>query len=162
MSNTEENFLVVTSNDRNVVANPKTGQYYIDLNNVFKRIKQIQLIHAILPKQGTILNQPYLLLTVNELSNSLYANDQHISSCFQLLPILTPVTGGDYIHLDTRKNQESIVYFIPSPKESLKRITINIKDYQGNIFDFGEPNGDVTKTFQNTFIFKITTEKMEF
>ncbi len=162
MSNTSENFLVVTSNDRNTDSFPLVCNYRIDLDKKFKNIKQVQLVHAIIPNAGNVLNEPYLLLKIEEFRNSLYSNNMHISECFQILPILSPTSGGDFIHIDTRKYQESTVYFVPSPKASLGRISISITDSTGAFFDFGAPSGDTSKTFENTFILKVITEEKKF
>jgi len=162
MSNTTEDFLVISSNDRDTTAYPKVCQYSINLDKKFRKVKTVQLVHSILPKQGTILSHPYLLLHIEEFKNSLYSNDQNISKCFQILPVNNIVSGYDYINFDSRKNQESIVYYIPAPKERLQRLTIKITDLDGNLFDFGAPDGDTTKTYRNTFMFKIISEAKEF
>ena len=39
----------------------------------------------------------------------------------------------------------------------LSKMSISIRDYQGNLFNFGDDSGGPNKALQNMFIFKIFT-----
>ncbi len=154
---TKKHFLVVSSKDRDVTKYPSSSNFVIGLNNPFKSIYKIELLHATLPDKNSISSEPYLVLNIDELtSNTISSNDTVIEKSFAILYPVIPVTSGSFMQLDSKVFEHTGVEYTITPKASLSKISIKITDNDGNIFSFGGDN-TLTKDYQCTFIFQITT-----
>lgn len=150
------NYIVVSSKDRDVSQYPNVNRYMIDLPSEFKNIKTIELIQAILPDQNNIKLEPYILLKIEELEDVMVSNDRNISDAFAIIQICCPAIDGGFINMDTKIHEKTVKFF-KTPKASLSRMTIRVTDYAGVLFDFGSATPGLTKTYQNTFVFKVVT-----
>jgi hypothetical protein len=165
---THDNYLSISSSNRDVSSYPLHYSYRINLDQPFKNVKKIEMISAILPNQpatvssGDILNEPYLIIDVEEFNYIEFPNNVGSSALkgFSILPLKSPTksTGGfinpelGCIYHKSKVFKESLA--------SLSSITIRIRDHQGNLYDFGQGAGSTNKDYQNHFIFKITTEEV--
>lgn len=150
-------YLVVSSNDRDVIEYPNVNSYVINLQNEIKNITSIQLIQAIIPDKNDVTQEPFLLLKIQEMEDVMISNNRNISDAFAILQMASPVSSGYFIEIDT-KIHENCVKFYKTPKSSLSRLTVSITDSNGNLFDFGPDTPDPpNKQLQNLFVFKLTT-----
>lgn len=147
-------YLTVSSKDRDVVQYQSESNYVVNFHQEFKNIHSIELIQAIVPDKNDVTNEPYLLLKVEELENVMVSVDRNVSDAFAILQLCSPTTTGTFIQIDKRIHENVVKYF-KTPKSTLSRMTINITDSDGALFDFGG-TGSLSKEFQNTFVFKIT------
>jgi hypothetical protein len=63
--------------------------------------------------------------------------------------------AGKFINIDKRTFENTILKY-KTPKAKLSRLSINITDADGTLFDFGG-SGSTSKATQCQFIFKIIT-----
>lgn len=163
--NLYEHYVCVNSGNRNSTNYPLHYNYRINFNEVYKNVKKIELIKSVIPNQGAtvssgdILNEPFLLIDIEEINYIQVPSSGKTLEGFAVIPLAIPnkSTGG-FINLDLGTSyQTSKVY--KEPIASLTSITIKIKDLNGDLYDFGQPSGSTAKQFQNTFVFKITTQE---
>jgi hypothetical protein len=154
-----EHYLSISSRDRNRTTYPNVNNYIINFPLEFRNIASIELVQAIIPAQNNVDQEPYLLLTIDELPDVMISNDKNIANSFAILQLSSPVTAGGFIQIDKRIHENTVLTF-KTPKANLAKMTVSIRDCLGELFDFGNdaslPNAP-TKSLQNTFIFKITT-----
>jgi hypothetical protein len=151
-------YLTVSSKERNVSLYPNVNNYVVHFQKEFKNISSVELIQAIIPDRNDVINEPYLLLKIEELEDVMVSNDKHISDAFAILQLAAPSSSGHFIQLDKRIHENTVKYF-RIPKASLSKMTIKITDYDGVLFDFLDGSTDnvnnPVKAYQNTFVFKI-------
>lgn len=148
-------YITISSRDRDIEQYPTVSRYTIPLPKEFKNIISLELIQAIVPDKNNVLEEPYLVLQIDELDDVMVSNDRNISDGFALLQLATPNTSGGFIMCDKRIHENTTKYF-RTPKASLAKMTVTVNDCDGTPFDFGNdsPNPP-NKAFQNTFVFKI-------
>jgi hypothetical protein len=149
-------YLSISSKDRDTTAFPNVNRYVINFQKEYKNLHSIELVQAIIPSKNNVISEPYLLLHIDEIDNVIDSNDTNISNSFAFLQIAQPDTNNGFIQMDSRIQEYTVKYY-DTPKASLSRMSITIKDDSGNPFDFGEQQMSLDKQDQNTFIFKITT-----
>lgn len=152
---TRDHYLVVSSSERDPVAYPSSSNFVLTLHKEYRNIVSVELIQAILPDKNSVTSEPYLLLKINELEECMDSNNKPISDSFAMLSIPSPVVSGTFIHIDKRIF-ENVTLNYRTPKANLSKITVQITDYSGAIFDFGG-SGSLAKETQCVFVFKITT-----
>jgi hypothetical protein len=150
-----DNYLVVSSADRDTSIYPSASNFVINLDQEYKNIESIELIQAIVPDQNSVTAEPYLLLKVKEFDHTMESNNKQIYDSFAILQICSPTVPGSFLQIDKRIF-ENVTLNYRTPKANLSKLTISITDATGNIFDFGG-SGTTTKAYQNLFVFKITT-----
>lgn len=154
-----ENYISISSRDRNRTNHPNVNSYTITFPVEFRNIASVELIQAIIPAQNDVDQEPYLLLTIDELPDVMISNDKFIANSFAILQLSSPVTAGGFIQIDKRIHENTVLTF-RSPKANLAKMTVSIRDCLGNLFDFGSDTSAPTtpsKNLQNTFIFKVVT-----
>ena len=154
-----DNYLVISSVDRDTTIYPSSSYFVIDLQKEYRNITEIELIQAIIPDTNNVLSEPYLLLNVKELENIMDSNNKYISESFAMLQLCPPVTSGTFIQLDKRIS-ENVILNYRTPKARLSRMSISVTNSLGNVFEFsGTSGGDgtINKSTQSQFVFKITT-----
>lgn len=157
----EENsyYITVSSRDRDRSVYPDVNRYSINLPQEFRNIYSVELVQAIIPAKNDSEAEPYLLLDIDEVIDVMISNDKHISDSFAILQTTSPTTVGGFMQIDKRIHENTVKYY-KTPKASLAKITISIKDCLGNLFNFGSDTAlpsTVDKSLQNTFVFKIVT-----
>lgn len=146
-----EHYLVVTSLNRNTTQYPNQNHYQITLDKEYKNVYQIELIQSILPDKNNITQEPYILLKVDEITETMDSVDTAISQSFAILCLPSPT--GNFLVIDKRIHENVVRTFI-QPKAKLDKITITVSDHLGQPFNFGS---GTEKQLQNTFVFKLTT-----
>jgi hypothetical protein len=147
-------YLVVSSKDRDIVKYPSSSQFSLRLPKEYKNIHSVELIQAIIPDKNNVMNEPYLVLTIEELVDTMESSDANISDSFAILMLNPPVSSGTFISIDNRIHENTVLNYT-TPKASLSKMTIKLTDFDGSIFSFGG-NGSLTKDTQILFVFKIT------
>lgn len=151
-------YLTVSSKERNVSLYPNVNSYVVHFQKEFKNIYSVELIQAIIPDRNDVVNEPYLLLKIEELEDVMVSNDKHVSDAFAILQLAPPSSSGNFIQLDKRIHENTVKYF-RIPKANLSKMTIKIVDYDGVPFDFLNGATDnvssPVKAYQNTFVFKV-------
>jgi hypothetical protein len=150
-----EYYLVVSSKDRDPVIYPNPNSFRLTLPKIYRNIHSVELIQAILPDKNSILSEPYIVLTVNELEDIMESNDPHISDAFAILMLAPPNAAGGFISVDNRIHENTVLRY-PTPKANLSTMTIKLTDFNGDLFNFTNTPGIIDKQYENTFIFKIT------
>lgn len=153
-----EHYIVLESKARDLAAYPQPGQYRIVFGDSYRNVKKIELIGATIPDQNSVTSEPYLVLSIDEFDN-LESSNQNNDNGFSILQLKTPNVSGAFINIDTLASSGTLKTF-KTPIAKIDRMTISIKDYDGNTFSFGDDtlNSPPNKPLQNIFIFKITTE----
>lgn len=150
------NYLTISSKDRDIDAYPNSNSYSIKFNDEFKNIFSIELIQSIIPAKNSVETEPYLLLKIEELEDVMISNDRHVSDSFAILQMAPPTTTGGFIQIDKRIHENTTKFF-RIPKASLNKLTISITDCFGTLFNFGTDGPTPLKALQNTFVFRIVT-----
>lgn len=150
-----ENYLIVSSADRDTSIYPSSSNFVIQLQQEYKNITSVELIQAIVPDKNDVTAEPYLLLKVNEFENTMESNNKQIYNSFAILQVCQPTVPNSFLQIDKRIF-ENVTLNYRTPRASLSKITIQITNSEGSIFDFGG-SGATTKATQCLFVFKITT-----
>lgn len=150
---TVDYYLTISSKDRNTTNYPDVSKYSITLQNELRNIVEMELIQAIIPSKNNVADEPYLLLKIDEIENTMISNDRNIIDSFAILQ-MSPPTVNKFIHVDKRIFENTTKFF-KTPKASLSKFTISLLDASGNLFDFNNSPGSTDKDYQNIFIFKI-------
>jgi hypothetical protein len=150
-----DNYLIVSSTDRDTSVYPSSSNFVIQLEKEYKNITSVELIQAIVPDKNSVTSEPYLLLRVREFENTMDSNNKHIFNSFAILQVCSPTVADSFLQIDKRIF-ENITLNYRTPRANLSKITIQITDANGNIFDFGG-SGSTDKATQCLFVFKITT-----
>lgn len=156
-----EIYVVVRSEDRDLSNYPQPQTYRIDLETSIKNIHSIELIEGYIPDQNNVTQEPYLLLDIPELRDQpMECVSKHISNSFAILQMSPPVTSGYFIWFDKRTHENTIKYY-KNTKARLNHLTINIRNHQGELFNFGDDTLSTppNKSLQNMFVFKIITKE---
>lgn len=146
-----EHYLVITSLNRDAVHHPNVNHYQINLEKPYKNVHAMELIQSILPDRNNITTEPYILLKIDELQDTMDSVDDQIADSFAILCL--PPTTGSYLVIDKRIHENTIKTFV-QPKASLERLTVTLTDNLGQPFDFGP---GTEKQLQNTLVFKVVT-----
>ena len=152
---TFENYLVISSADRDISLYPKSNYFVMNLDEEYRNISKIELIQAIVPDQNNITSEPYLLLKIKELDNTMQSNNKAVFESFAILQMCSPTVAGSFLQIDKRIF-ENVILNYKTPKATLSKLTISITDSEGTPFDFGG-DGTTNKANQSLFVFKITT-----
>lgn len=155
-------YITVSSLERNTTTFPNPGKFTITLQNELRNLVSFELIQAILPNVNSVLDEPYLLLKIDELQDVMESNNRNIADSFAIVQLAPAINGPShsFINTDKRTYENTTKEFI-TPKASLAKLSITMTDLTGQEFDFrtgGTPLDD--KSIQLTFIFKaIVLEK---
>lgn len=150
---TRDEYIVITSSDRDIENYPDPNHYTITLPSELKNIKSIEIINGVIPDKNNVLNEPYLLLKIDELENTMISTNKAISDSFAILHLQPAFKNGHYLNVD-KKTFEHVVLNYVTPKASLSKLTITITDAYGTPFDFGNDAGGPDKSLQNMFVLK--------
>lgn len=149
-------YLHVSSVDRDTVAYPSVNEYRFVFEDTFKNVKAIRMIGATIPNQNSILDNPEVIIEIEEFNHITFSS-KNINKGFAVLPLKSPSQSvNGFINPEMACNLNSELVF-RTPLAKLNSMTITIKDIYGEKIDFDEPTGSIEKQFQNTFLFKITT-----
>jgi len=150
-----DKYLVVSSKDRDIISYPSSSNFVVNLDQSYRNVCRVELIQAIIPDKNSVGSEPYLLLNIKELENTMDSNNKDLFEAFSVLQLNEPIVPGTFIQLLTRIH-EHVVLNYKTPKANLSKLTISITDADGQIFNFGG-NGGTLKAHQVLFVFKVTT-----
>jgi len=156
---TRENYLVVSSADRDTSIYPSSSDFVIQLDKEYRNIVSVELIQAIIPDKNTVTHEPYLLLKVKEFENTMDSNNKPICNAFAILQLSAPTASNTFIQIDKRIF-ENVTLNYRTPRANLAKLTIQVNDVTGNVFDFGG-SGTTDKEHQCLFVFKIVTSESD-
>ena len=170
-----ENYIIIDSKDRDLDIYSKPNEYTITLGvlNIaegekkgyisrnYENVISVQLIDFMLKDTRTVNNAsdnpkvpPYILLEIEELTNLYEGTNNILNRVFARLTY--------YDLLDDTKDKYR-VYTIPEgctkifkPRRALNRLTIKIRNFTGELYNFGDA-ADSSSISMNTFTLKITT-----
>lgn len=158
LSYTDElHYLCINSSDRDPSKSPKVNDYRIYLQDTFKNISSIEIVMASIANKNSVQNYPYLIVKLDGLDHLTFSNN-NINNGFALL-YLKP-TVGTHVYPELGCLQRNVRYF-NTPLASLNSLRVSFYTPAGVLFDFGEPDGDITVPFQNSIVFKITTREVD-
>lgn len=147
-------YLTIGSKDRDVNKYPSSSQFSLRLPKEYKNIHSVELIQAIIPDKNNVTHEPYLVLSIDELVDTMESKDVNIADSFAIMMLNSPVQSGRFISIDNRIHENTVLRF-STPKAKLVNMTIKITDFSGDIFSFGG-EGSLNKENQLLFVFKIT------
>lgn len=152
-------YVSVESKARDLTAYPQPGKYRITFGDSYKNVKAIELIASTIPDKNNVTSEPYLVLKIDEFDN-IESSDVNKDLAFTYLQLNAPNTTGNFIDLDMYICSGTIKIF-KTPLARLDRLTVSFRDYDNNIFSFGDDTAGSppNKSLQNMLLFKITTEE---
>lgn len=152
----EIHYVCINSSDRDATKYPKVNNYRIDLQDVFKNIYSIEIVVGSVANQNAVQALPYLVVKFDGMDHLTFSNN-NINKGFALL-YLKPTTGA-HVYPELGCLQRNVRYF-KTPMASLASISVQFYKPDGTLFDFGEPNGDLTVAYQNSLVLKIITKEV--
>lgn len=152
--------LTIDSGDRDASLYPSPNSYVIDLlkkaGKTYKNVKQIRLLTGTLPDKNNILQEPYLILSVDEFNANMTGTNTYIQSGSCILQLDRAITSTYFLNLKTDLCK-CIIHTFQSPKE-ISRLSIRIYDKSGNLFNFGSDSNPPVKSLQHMLSFEFTME----
>lgn len=151
-------YVNITSAARGI-GQPLHYSYYINLPRTYKNVVCVEMKSATLPNSVNINQEPYLVFDIEELNCIDFVTGDNNNSGFAVLPIKTTSDLNSFLvpELGCIYN----VKYEPDPAKTLSRLTINIRDMNGNLYDFGYNSGTTLKAIQHSFVLKITTNEAD-
>lgn len=146
-------YLTIHSSDRDRTAYPAAGKFVVRLADSSRgsltRVKSVRLVGGILPDVGgTVIQEPYLLLVIPELSNGhMRGNNALVENAFALLQLDRPLQNDAYLSLRGDFNCMSQV--APS-SSTINQLSISILKTDGTVFDFSNGSRDDGATADQT------------
>ena len=131
------NFLSINSIDRDVTLYPSPNKYTVFLNEKYKNVQSIELLDATLPDQADIQQEPYLLLQIDQITNTIDSLNTPMQQAFAILKTIPPASPGYFLSVDTN-TCEKITKTYRQPLAELSKLTISIRKSDGSLFNFGE------------------------
>jgi hypothetical protein len=158
--------VAIYSGDRDIVAYPSPSSFSINLVNTcggsFKNVKSVRLISAVLPDMNNVLREPALVLNIRELANQgMYGSNSTLQDGSSVMLLDKVISAGYFINIKTDMCKEMYNNY-NQPLAELSKLTVNIKDINGNNFNFGTDSGSVTKAQQVLLMFEVITENVLF
>lgn len=150
---TRDEYIVISSADRDINNYPNPNHYTITLPSELKNIQSIEIINGVIPDKNNVLQEPYLLLKIDELENVMISSNKAISDSFAILHLQPSFKSVYFLNVD-KKTFEHVVLNYITPKASLSKLTVTITDANGTPFDFGNDSGGPNKSLQNMFVLK--------
>jgi hypothetical protein len=162
-------YLHVESGERNRARFPNPAQYVFPLvtssNDVdtpgerYRNVCEVSLVSATVPNLASVLNQPYLILQIDEIGGHYDAAGPACNKAFAKLYFDNP--GGAFLRVDKGIGDPAVRVFYPKPLASLSRLSISIRNPDGTLFNFGtdtSPPQAANPLLQNSFTFQIITK----
>lgn len=150
----ERHFLYINSAMRDRNQYPDSAYFRIKLMEPFRDVVSIELSSGVLPNQGNIGGDGYLLLDIPELNHIIGADG---SRYFGILGLIRH-PSNTYFNLDKSNTNDMPVVFRP-PKSRLDSLTVILRHPDGTSISFGNESPDVAAdlTLQSQFTFEIRT-----
>lgn len=152
----ERNYLFVSSSMRDKSQYPDPSNFRIELSEPLRDVVSIELSSGVLPNQGNISGDGYLLLDIPELNHIRGADG---SRYFGILGLQNhPSPNREYFNLDKSNTNDMPVIFKPVKKQ-LNSLTLILRHPDGSMVSFGNesPNAPSNLTLQTQFTFEVRT-----
>lgn len=150
----ERKFIFVSSSSRDRVQYPDPAHFKVQLPEVYRDVVSVELSGGVLPNQGGIHADGYLLLDIPELN---HISNVDGTSLFGILGLqYHPNTG--FFNLDKSNTSSMPASFRPA-KGRLDSLTITMRHPDGSQVLFGDedPSAPANLTGQAAFTFEIRT-----
>lgn len=151
-------YLHLNSSDRDPVAYPSVSEYRIESEEKFRNISSIELVASSIANQGSPLVNPYMVLRIDGLNHINFSN-RNTNSGFAVMYLKQ--TTGPHVYSELGVLQRNVLNF-KTPLASLNSIKLSIVGPDGSLFNFGEPPGDITPAFSNSFMLRVVTLEKSF
>lgn len=151
---TERHYLFVSSSMRDRSQYPDPAYFKLELPEPFRDIVSIELSSGVLPNQGNIANDGYLLLDIPELNHIRGADG---SRYFGILGLqYHPSPTKEYFNLDKSNTNDMPIVFKPV-KRRLDALTIILRHPDGSMVTFGteDPNAPANLSLQTQLTFEV-------
>lgn len=145
-------YITLSSADRDRKKYPSTSEYTIKLiddapgqpNGVpgvqYKNVESVKLLSAAVPNTNNVMDEPYLLLEIKELTGNYDSASRVCQDAFTKL-IFQRVTLSDFLRLDKGVGDPLTRVFWPTPLACIDRLSLAFRTYDGELFDFGTDDG---------------------
>jgi hypothetical protein len=164
--NPKSDYLTLNSADRNRAKWPSTSNFCIKLiddepgqpNGVvgkrYRNVQSVKLLSAVVPNTNDVLDEPYLLLQINEIEGMYDAASRPSQNAFTKL-YFKP-SFGKFLRLDKGVGDPLTRVYWPTPKAIIDRFTVSVRTYDGEVFDFGtDDDAQINPELQTTFTLEI-------
>lgn len=126
----------------------------------YKNIYSITLLSAVIPNVTGILDEPYVLLQIDEINDVYDSANPHCAKSFVKLFFKEVFVSSAYLRLDKGVGDPLVKVYWPAPRASLESITVSFRRYDGTLIDFGDdapPESDPLGDRQTAFTLEIRT-----
>jgi len=164
--NPKSDYVTINSSDRDRKKWPSTSDFCIKLiddepgqpNGVvgkrYRNIQSVKLLSAVIPNTNNVIDEPYLLLQIDEIEGMYDSASRPAQNAFSKL-YFKP-SPGKFLRLDKGVGDPLTRIYWPTPKATIDRFTMSLRTYDGKVFDFGQDNGDdINQLLQTTFTLEI-------
>lgn len=150
--NPKPDYITINSADRNRAKWPSTSNFCIKLiddepgqpNGVlgkrYRNIQSVKLLSASIPNVNGVLDEPYLLLQINEVEGMYDAPTRPQQNAFTKLYFKPAL--GKFLRMDKGVGDPLTRVYWPTPKATIDRFTVSFRTYDGDVFDFGADDGE--------------------
>lgn len=154
-------YISVYSGDRDRNTYPQPNYYRVGTGTTFRNIKAVEIVQVIYPATDAVKDTMYLNLVIPELGSNYFATNRPTSDA---LAIITPgleITGPTYSYFKARTDgvqHMTKVFRQGAIKASLDKITIEWRNIDGTLFNFGVdtvPPIPVDPGLQNQITIKV-------
>mgnify|MGYP000131501220 FL=1 len=149
-------YITVNSSSRDASKYPLHYDYRINLNNDYRNIVKVSLVSVLFPNTANILDEPYLTIDLGELNFIDFesATTRHHGFCMLPLKASSKTIGG-FINPELSVACQTSLE-LKTPIARLSSLAVKIRDYNGDIYNFGNAGGSTAKAEQHAFMLKIT------
>lgn len=149
--NPKSDYVTINSADRDRKKWPSTSDFCIKLiddepgqpNGVvgkrYRNIQSVKLLSAVVPNTNNVMDEPYLLLQINEVEGMYDAASRPSQNAFTKLYFKPGL--GKFLRLDRGVGDPLTRVYWPTPKATIDRFTVSFRTYDGDVFDFGADDG---------------------
>lgn len=118
----------IDSRGRDKERYPKPEEYVIPIEDIFRNVIQVELVHALYETYGM---EKYVNLCVKELQGNVISHTPSVSHAFTQLPLI------HHLNEYTNAHYKSIKRF-DNPLQKLSRLSISFRDVDENLYEMKE------------------------
>lgn len=139
---------------------PSRANFKIELDSTVRDIHSVELLGLVLPNLDNILDEPYLILQIDEL-NGIYAGNPRIP-CTAVVHLQNPIAGQNYTHVAACKKvaERSPIFYRP-PKAKIDALTIKILKSDGTLVNLGTDVSTPLRQNQVSLHLKFTIDSKD-
>ena len=162
-------YITINSSDRSRIKWPSTSNFCIKLiddepgqpNGVvgkrYRNVQSVKLLSAVVPNTNNVINEPYLLLQINEVEGMYDAASRSCQNAFTKLYFEEAPGTAKFLRMDKGVGDPLTRVYWPTPKATIDRFTVSFRTYDGEVFDFGADDNpdDINLELQTTITLEI-------